>query len=396
MSDLSGWLTKKGGFIPTWKKRWFSLEGNQLSYTKTPGLDSLGVIVLEKDYEVGVDSDPKKPFLFYIQTKDRKYFIQANSEEEMNQWINGISNAIHGNNVSHVDLLNLFTKFRIIGHSLSGPVFLTFKQENETNNLYVCKQYLKSELIEADLHSNTADNPLLSIVGPNLLVQTKYILDDENHYYCFSEFLDGIPLVDHLYKNAIPDAKTIFSIAIQLIISLIHYHAKNIFYIDLHPSNIMIDKTGYIRLCPPCPFKRKNLNENPYKNYIAPSILEGKPPSESTDLYSLGVIIYELACCEQYNPEYGFVFPQRIDQNIVILVKYLTAGNGLNAEAVDLPCFGRPSIYDISIMSPEGQHLDPVDVDNNELYLNEFLSMEESILSQQPNSYIFPQELSNY
>jgi hypothetical protein len=97
-ADKEGFLTKQGGSIKTWKRRWFVLKGKRLVYFKTRNdLEATGVIELEQDSFVKDEKDKKKRFMFSVGTSRRVFFIVADNEKDMQSWIESIKRNIEGN-----------------------------------------------------------------------------------------------------------------------------------------------------------------------------------------------------------------------------------------------------------------------------------------------------------
>jgi len=95
--DKEGFLTKQGGSIKTWKRRWFVLKGKRLAYFKTRNdLEAKGIIELEPDSFVKdeKDKDKKRRFMFSVGTSRRVFFIHADAENDMRAWINTIKSNI--------------------------------------------------------------------------------------------------------------------------------------------------------------------------------------------------------------------------------------------------------------------------------------------------------------
>ena len=82
-----------------------------------------------------------------------------------------------------------------------------------------------------------------------------------------------------------------------------YLHSQNIIYRDLKPENAVVDQNGY--LCLVDLGTAKVLNEdNGYRtftiigtpHYMAPEVAEGQGYTFSTDLWSLGIILFEMVC----------------------------------------------------------------------------------------------------
>jgi len=96
-----GWLTKQGGSIRTWKKRWFVLKDNKLYYFKSQkDVEVTGDIVLGPDgscTEENFDARKKKNCFSVKPTSDAKrvYFMYSDRAEDAKEWINKINDAIN-------------------------------------------------------------------------------------------------------------------------------------------------------------------------------------------------------------------------------------------------------------------------------------------------------------
>jgi len=96
--EKQGWLTKQGGRVKNWKRRWFVLKDNRMYYYKSPkDGNPLGFIPLERCAMRIVENsnkkfcfeifDPHQPFSRYHPS----FFIYADTQEEMTDWINRLN-----------------------------------------------------------------------------------------------------------------------------------------------------------------------------------------------------------------------------------------------------------------------------------------------------------------
>jgi hypothetical protein len=96
--NKEGYLTKCGGTIKTWKKRWFVLKGDTLFYFKTPkDTDLTGSIPLEADSECkeDVSSNVKeKKYYFTVSTAKRTFVIFSDKEQVTKEWVKAINEKI--------------------------------------------------------------------------------------------------------------------------------------------------------------------------------------------------------------------------------------------------------------------------------------------------------------
>lgn len=89
---LESVLMKQGGNFKNWKKRFFVLLDDSITYFDQAGGKIRGGILMEnvQDVRVSTATETKKPFSFTIVTKARNYFQHASSEEERDSWIQSI------------------------------------------------------------------------------------------------------------------------------------------------------------------------------------------------------------------------------------------------------------------------------------------------------------------
>mmetsp|Transcript_7181 Transcript_7181/g.10843 ORF Transcript_7181/g.10843 Transcript_7181/m.10843 type:complete len:437 (-) Transcript_7181:69-1379(-) len=99
--DKEGFLTKCGGRVKTWKKRWFVLKGDTLYYFKTQqDTDLTGSIPLEADSECKEDTTNNvkgKKYHFTISTTKRTFVIYADKEEITKAWVKSVNENIKRN-----------------------------------------------------------------------------------------------------------------------------------------------------------------------------------------------------------------------------------------------------------------------------------------------------------
>lgn len=105
----SGWLTKQGGKVKSWKRRWFALEGTSILYYTEQPQDSVsaknpqGLIALvTPDSKTNVKfipetDEPKKKFCFEISGDGQRSFLcYASTAVEMDGWVSAIRRVVYG------------------------------------------------------------------------------------------------------------------------------------------------------------------------------------------------------------------------------------------------------------------------------------------------------------
>eukprot|EP00049_Salpingoeca_infusionum_P027923 m.35022 g.35022 ORF g.35022 m.35022 type:complete len:304 (+) comp9841_c0_seq3:758-1669(+) len=96
-----GYLTKRGSVFKTWKRRWFVLDSNELTYFETPGGRQLGSIMLLGATLVNPTTCkqvfPKTTTMDHalvVQTAQRTFYLVAESRDEQLAWVAAIERAL--------------------------------------------------------------------------------------------------------------------------------------------------------------------------------------------------------------------------------------------------------------------------------------------------------------
>ncbi len=141
-----------------------------------------------------------------------------------------------------------------------------------------------------------------SLVHENILqMYSKGITDDGIHYFAM-EYVDGEDLSDKINRGVHFSEKDAVDIAIQVCRGLETAWRKNIIHRDIKPSNIMVAKNGTVKiadfgLAKSLDATKKMTQTNMYMGtvaYTSPEQGEGKPLDHRTDIYSLGIVLYQL------------------------------------------------------------------------------------------------------
>lgn len=125
-----------------------------------------------------------------------------------------------------------------------------------------------------------------------------------NYLYVATEFIDGQTLTQWMIDHPQPELETVRGIVEQIAGGLRAFHRKEMLHQDLRPDNIMIDKTGTARIIDFGATRIAGVLEAaPLADrgdilgtvqYTAPEYFMGQSGSPSSDLFSLGVITYQM------------------------------------------------------------------------------------------------------
>src|SRR5215213_5909415 len=125
-----------------------------------------------------------------------------------------------------------------------------------------------------------------------------------NFLYVITEFVDGQTLRQWMIDNRKPDLETVRGIVEQIARGLRAFHRMEMLHQDLRPENVMIDKTGTVKIIDfgatsvagisemTTPLERGNILGT--AQYTAPEYFLGEAGTPESDFFSLGVITYQM------------------------------------------------------------------------------------------------------
>lgn len=131
-------------------------------------------------------------------------------------------------------------------------------------------------------------------------VKVKSQLQDNENLYIEMEYIKGCTLLSQLRNPVVRRNVEFYTSEVLQCLEFLHGH--NIIYRDLKPENIMISMRnyGHIQLVDFGFAKQLGSIHDKTKTkcgtpaYLAPEIMKGEPYDYKTDIWSLGILIYEM------------------------------------------------------------------------------------------------------
>lgn len=128
------------------------------------------------------------------------------------------------------------------------------------------------------------------------------------------EYLAGGTLKNYLIKNR--RKKLAFKVVIQLALDLSrglsYLHSKKIVHRDVKTENMLLDKSRTVKIADfgvarvEAQNPKDMTGETGTLGYMAPEVLDGKPYNRKCDVYSFGICLWEIYCCEMPYPDLSF------------------------------------------------------------------------------------------
>ncbi|HEY4368527.1 MAG TPA: protein kinase [Steroidobacteraceae bacterium] len=148
---------------------------------------------------------------------------------------------------------------------------------------------------------------LASLEHPNIARLYDAGITVDGRPYLALEFIEGRPIDDYCRERQL-DTRARVELAIQVIRAVAYAHSRLVVHRDLKPSNILVDSNGQVHLLDFGIAKLLEEGTTASKaltrvgarvltpEYASPEQLTGEPVTTSSDVYSLGVVLYELLC----------------------------------------------------------------------------------------------------
>jgi cGMP-dependent protein kinase len=177
-----------------------------------------------------------------------------------------------------------------------------FVHHRKTKTQYALKTLPKAEVrgqdqVNAVLMERTV---LLENEHPFLLKLVKTFKDDK-YIYFLTEFIGGGELYDAIRVLGILTSYQTKFYAGCILLALESLHLRKTLFRDLKPENALLDAQGYLKLIDfGCAKKLVNADSTfsvvGTPHYMAPEVILGRGYAYSADVWSVGVITYEMVC----------------------------------------------------------------------------------------------------
>ena len=159
------------------------------------------------------------------------------------------------------------------------------------------EDYRRDEEFRRRFHAESQAVAMLS--HPNI-VSVYDVSTSEDADYIVMELIDSISLKQYMEKKGVLNWKETLHFAIQIAKALEHAHAKGIVHRDIKPHNVMVLKNGSVKVTDfgiaRLMSKGNTLTKEALGSvhYISPEQAKGGRVDNRSDLYSLGVVMYEM------------------------------------------------------------------------------------------------------
>lgn len=194
--------------------------------------------------------------------------------------------------------MKMFQVGKTVGQGKFGEVLHC--RHKETGVLYALKKIFKSTIEQYQMHEQllTEIEACKTVDHPNVM-KTYAAFTDEFHIFILSELVQG----DKLVKKLNSSEGYVSRIIRQVLDALSSIHESGVVHRDLKPENIVVDELGSIKICDFGWSSVAGKEENMdiicgTLDYVCPEMVHKQAYTKEVDLWSVGVLVYELVCGE--------------------------------------------------------------------------------------------------
>lgn len=192
-------------------------------------------------------------------------------------------------------------RYEILEKVGTGGMADVYKSKDHTLNRYVAVKVLKQEFSEnANFVSKfrVEAQAAAGLMHPNI-VNVYDVGEEKGIYYIVMELVDGITLKNYIGKKGNLGYKEAVTIALQVSMGLEAAHRNHIIHRDIKPQNIIISREGKVKvtdfgIAKAATSDTITSNVMGSVHYTSPEQARGGFSDEKSDVYSLGVTLYEM------------------------------------------------------------------------------------------------------
>ena len=184
----------------------------------------------------------------------------------------------------------------------TGGMAVVYKARCHRLNRLVAIKILKDEFARDEEFRRRfrAEGEAVAMLSHPNIVQVYDVSTSDSANFIVMELIDGISLKEYMEKKGILNWKETLHFSLQIAKGLEHAHSRGIVHRDIKPHNIMVLKNGSVKVMDFGIARVMNKSNTLTKealgsvHYISPEQAKGGHTDNRSDLYSLGVVMYEM------------------------------------------------------------------------------------------------------
>ena len=193
-------------------------------------------------------------------------------------------------------------RYEILETIGEGGMAIVFRALDHRLNRYVAVKIMREEMAKDEEFRRRfcAESHAVAMLSNPNIVSVYDVSHSDEREFIVMELISGITLKQYMDKKGALDWKEVVHFSKQITRALAHAHERGIIHRDIKPQNIMLLRDGTLKVAD---FGIAALENEVYENngqtigsihYIAPEQARGLSPDARSDIYSLGVVMYEM------------------------------------------------------------------------------------------------------
>lgn len=202
----------------------------------------------------------------------------------------------------------------MIGKIISNYKITDFVEEGGMGTIYKGSHIkLERPVAIKILHQNLTSNPqfkerflneakILAKLSHPHIINIYDFIEEDGQFYIIAEFVEGKPLDKLILSNRINSTEQVLVLFKQILSGIGYAHSNGVVHRDIKPSNVMIQPGNTVKILDFGIAKLSDSSKSLTKTgtkmgslyYMSPEQVLGKNLDSRTDIYSLGVVLFEM------------------------------------------------------------------------------------------------------
>jgi tRNA A-37 threonylcarbamoyl transferase component Bud32 len=197
------------------------------------------------------------------------------------------------------------SRYRVLEEVGQGGMAVVYRARDESLRRDVAVKVLHSHLLaeaESKARLQREAQAVAKLQHENIVQIFDYSGPDSPSAYIVTEFIEGHTLKQWLTDRQLAFPEIAAMIVIEVANAVAHAHGLGILHRDIKPENIMVRRDGLLKLMDFGVAQVMDLERMTVTGqligspaYMAPELIEGRPVDVRTDVFALGIILYQLA-----------------------------------------------------------------------------------------------------
>ncbi len=186
-----------------------------------------------------------------------------------------------------------------------GGMAIVFRAEDILMKRTVAIKMLKDDMANdaESVHRFINESKAVAMLSHENIVNIYDVSVKEKQKYIVMEYIEGINLKTYVKRKGNLSLTEMLNIVEQILRALDHAHSKGVIHRDIKPQNILVLKNGIVKVAdfgiaklPDTDTLTASDKAIGTVHYVSPEQASASKTDSKSDLYSVGVMLYELAC----------------------------------------------------------------------------------------------------